>query len=80
MVQKRSTRQRKCRLSLNPQKKTTTEEPVKPTVQHNYLKATSMKDLLAAIENPNTKAKKIHKYKKEIVRRKKVCKLKKRKG
>ena len=32
-----------------------------------------MKDLLAAIENPNTKAKKIHKYKKEIVRRKKYA-------
>ena len=40
-------------------------------VQHNYMKATSMKDLLAAIENPNTKPKLIHKYKKEIKRREK---------
>jgi hypothetical protein len=30
-----------------------------------------MKDLLAAIENPNTKPKLIHKYKKEIQRREK---------
>jgi len=58
-------------IKFKPTEKNYNRRTGQTTVQHNYLKATSMKDLLAAIENPNTKAKKIHKYKKEIVRRKK---------
>lgn len=41
----------------------------KTTVKHNYLKATSMKDLMDAFGNPNTKPKQAHKIKKEIERR-----------
>jgi hypothetical protein len=41
----------------------------KTTVQHNYLKATSMKDLMDSFRNPSTKPKQAQKIKKEIERR-----------
>ena len=43
----------------------------KTTVTYHWIKGTPLQDLLAAIDNPNTKPKLIHKFKKEILRRKK---------
>jgi len=58
-------------IKFKPTEKNYDRRTGKTTLQYNYLKATSMKELSAAIENPNTKPKQTHKYKKEIVRRKK---------
>ena len=56
-------------IKFKPTEKNYDRRTGKTTVQHNYLKATSMKDLMDAFGNPNTKPKQAHKIKKEIERR-----------
>ena len=62
-------RKKKMPIKFKPSEKVFDRNTGKTLVRHHWIKATSTKDLLSCINNPNSKKKRIIKCQKEINRR-----------